>query len=429
MALRKDALQLGSFAQFTAEQWNGYFASLEAARQSGGATPAGIRFFYPRLLLCTETRRQFIAEFFGASWTPQPLIVKQHREDSANRYFHQFSSTRLLAAISLGGGIHRAHFLNLYAGGEFDEATVRSRFPFIDYAPSRIAVMLRGGHTAVSFSGVVGLAIFDNCLFINLTNGIIRAKYIQHACVITKAMTPLEYQHYLFEIFCDQRNVFCVRGVNTTDSELYWKMNVAAQFANLYLVPELREPTIGEFFRQHPEFVRVAFGTEQYVYQPHLKWMEGGAPGAISIPDLLIRREDGFWDIFDLKRPLTGRSRIVRGAKNRRRFISPVIEGAAQLADYEEYFHYENNQRYAEERYNIRVQDPRLVLVVGNGENVDMDEVNEARRMLRSIDIMSYDELLMRFVGGVGAFTETSAAGSRGQFRGRLVWAKEKEQG
>ena len=121
---------------------------------------------------------------------------------------------------------------------------------------------------------------------------------------------------------------------------------------------------------------------------------------------MMIEAEGGFYDIYDLKRPLTDRQSIVRGDKTRRRFISAIIEGAAQLAYYEDYFQYEANQAYARSLYGISIKEPRLVLVVGNMENVNVEEVDEAKRMFRNFDIVSYDEALIRFVEGIEALVD-----------------------
>ncbi len=63
-------------------------------------------------------------------------------------------------------------------------------------------------------------------------------------------------------------------------------------------------------------------------------------------------------------------------------FYDYVYEGISQLANYEDYFKYEQNKQYALENKSITVDDPRLYLIVGNCENFHDSDVAEASRML-----------------------------------------------
>ena len=111
-------------------------------------------------------------------------------------------------------------------------------------------------------------------------------------------------------------------------------------------------------------------------------------------PDLLIRRQDGFYDIYDLKTAVLDRTRITKGAKRRRRFIDYVEEGIAQLAHYRSYFTSERNAAHAFAKYGVRVSKPNLILVVGNYDNAKPRELEEASRKLGGISIIDYDSLL-----------------------------------
>jgi hypothetical protein len=112
----------------------------------------------------------------------------------------------------------------------------------------------------------------------------------------------------------------------------------------------------------------------------------------------MIERNDGFYDIYDLKTALLNKTSITKGERSRRRFIDYVEEGVAQLANYSEYFDYSKNCQFASEKYGIKVKNPNLVLVVGNFENANKTEIQEASRRLKNLTIIDYDSFLQLFL-------------------------------
>jgi hypothetical protein len=113
----------------------------------------------------------------------------------------------------------------------------------------------------------------------------------------------------------------------------------------------------------------------------------------------MAQREDGFFDIYDLKTAALDRMRITKGEQRRRRFIDYIEEGIAQLAHYREYFTFEGNCQIAEKKYGIKVRNPRLTLIAGNIENADVREVTEACRRYPEIALLDYDTLAQLFFG------------------------------
>lgn len=123
-------------------------------------------------------------------------------------------------------------------------------------------------------------------------------------------------------------------------------------------------------------------------------------------PDLVIERRDGFFDIVDLKTIIDKSKNITKGAHKRRRFIDYVNEGIAQLNNYRDYFRYEKNRNHAFSKYKIKVQVPKLYLIVGSYDNVNDDEVREACRSHRDdLVIIDYDTLNSLFVNGTSQGT------------------------
>jgi hypothetical protein len=190
------------------------------------------------------------------------------------------------------------------------------------------------------------------------------------------------------------RAIYTVQG---SEEELL----VAGQMQSMYLFPGLHETTIGEFMNQHPEVIKRVFNAMNFEYEPYLEWKEhdGTVQDAAINPDLMIQRKDGYYDIYDLKTALLQKKKITKGERRRRRFIDYVEEGVSQLANYREYFCYEQNASHAKEKYGIEVKDPNLVLVVGSYENSDPDQVIQACRKYNNVHIVDYDTLCKAYIG------------------------------
>ena len=214
-------------------------------------------------------------------------------------------------------------------------------------------------------------------------------------------MPARRYSEWLQQVFSE----LMVYGVHTCESGEHVDQVKAGQLANLYLMREARETTLGEFLRDHPDVLTRALGALRFEYEPYLKWVAPGETQRAINPDLLIQRPDGGWDVYDLKTAALDSRNITKGKEQRRRFIDNVYEGLAQLAHYHDYFTHAENQRYVFEKYGMQVERPNLVLVVGTLDNASPREVVEASRMLNGIALIDYDTLMQMFLSStvVGA--------------------------
>jgi len=191
-------------------------------------------------------------------------------------------------------------------------------------------------------------------------------------------------------------------GVHHCDSKRGQYGVLAGQFTNLFLFPGLKEQSITRFLKGNPSFLESAFSSKSSIYHPKLDWIEGNdqSKDKAIIPDVLLQRPDGYWDICDFKTARLDKTNITKGGHRRRRFIDCVHEGIAQLANYDEYFKHRLNQDHARLRHGVAVSDPTLYLVVGNYENTVTDEVREAARSLGpNYRIVDFDTLVALYLG------------------------------
>lgn len=126
----------------------------------------------------------------------------------------------------------------------------------------------------------------------------------------------------MFELATEDSAIHGVYAVKGNEEKLY----VGGQLQSMFLLPGLHETTIGEFIRNHPNMIKDAFGAVRFEYEPYLKWVEhDGTVQDVAInPDLMVQRQDGSSDIYDLKTALLNKLSISKAERRRRRFIDYV---------------------------------------------------------------------------------------------------------
>ncbi|MDO9229977.1 MAG: hypothetical protein Q7U03_10485 [Syntrophales bacterium] len=156
------------------------------------------------------------------------------------------------------------------------------------------------------------------------------------------------------------------------------------------------EPTIDTFIRENASFFAKALGYRDAISQQQLQIINTeGLTGEYLQPDYLMLREDGGYDILDLKKALMSRQTTV-GTQNRIRFSAYVAELIGQLEGYRRYFSLRENRDWVTSNLGINVSDnPRLIGIVGNHNNFERDQVDLAMGAYRdNISILSYAEIV-----------------------------------
>lgn len=385
------------FEKFVSEVrdiWDRYLKYVSDMQSKGNLDSNGGSVLYPNILLVTNCAGFYIAELVGAVTEYQGLTLKRHKEKSIYRYLNQFDDSEPDPCMHLDGAGIGFRFLCL--AQEADFKAVAERFPSIELYGSKLN-RIGGKGSVFSFGANFESCSIENCVLINRLDHLYRCKNILSAYIFKSSIAKPK----LIEFFKTVLGNHEVKGVHTAQGKNEEQLYVAGQLQSMYLLPGLHETTIGEFLKSHPEIIRKAFKTEHFEYEPYLEWVEhDGTCADVAInPDLLIKRADGYYDIYDLKTAALAKKNITKGNRKRRRFIDYVEEGVAQLVNYKEYFVYPKNAEYAREKYGIQVTQPKLVLVVGSWENSSPEEVNQARRRYPEIDIIDYDTFCHLFIG------------------------------
>ena len=363
-------------------------------QSNGNINSNGGSVLYPNILMVTNCSGFYIAELVGAVREYNGLVVKRHKEKSIYRYLSQFDDSEPDSCVHLDGGNHGLRFLCLAQDADFK--AVETRFPSIELYGSKLN-RVGGKGSVISFGPNFESCSIENCVLVNRSDNLYRCKNILSTYIFKSTITKPKIIEFFNKVL-GEKKVKCVHTIQGGSEE---RLIVAGQLQSMYLLPGLHETTIGEFLKLHPDIIKKAFKTEHFEYEPYLKWLEhDGTCDDVAInPDLLIKRADGCYDIYDLKTAALAKKNVTKGGRKRRRFIDYVEEGVAQLANYEEYFTYSKNAVHAMEKYGIKVENPKLVLVVGSWENSSPDEVSQARRRYSNIEIIDYDTFCHLFIG------------------------------
>lgn len=162
----------------------------------------------------------------------------------------------------------------------------------------------------------------------------------------------------------------------------------------------INELIIDKFVRDNQEYFVKALGYNAALHQKNLIWKQRDNEDPYrSTPDYLMKRKDGNYDILDLKtgaiqsKSITKHKKVGTDGKGkaRVRFGSYVTELIAQLKDYNKYFQFEKNREWALKKYGIKIDNPKLIGIVGNYNNFDKTEVSSALECYKdNICILSY---------------------------------------
>jgi Domain of unknown function (DUF4263) len=387
-------MQLSDFSSVCRDFWDAYFRWVLEQQREGLLDSGGAAMLFPSLLLCTQTKNYLIAELIGASQAYNGLVLKERKQRNIKEYLTQFPDEEAGSTMFiLNGGGMRFMDMCLSRVANFQEA--ESRFRALRLFPTRLRT--DSNNSLFAFGPSFCDVGFSNCILLNTDGAFYRAKYVVEMLIAAKSTTTNRLRKLLLELVNRDNSI---KGVTTCNPNLERDYILASQLQTLYLTPHLHETTVGEFLRQHPEVINQALGTDDFVYEPYLEWIEaahGNTDAAIN-PDAMVKRPDGYFDIVDLKTALLEKKKTTRGERKRRRFIDVVNEGIAQLANYAEYFGFEKNREHALAKYGIKVQSPQLFLVVGHYDNTRREEVEEALRPYKNVSVLDYDSIVQLFL-------------------------------
>jgi hypothetical protein len=110
-------------------------------------------------------------------------------------------------------------------------------------------------------------------------------------------------------------------------------------------------------------------------------------------PDFFVIKPNGFADIVEFKLPYLKTDNVV-GRVNRETFSAEINSYISQTRVYRTYFEDPNNRKWVEEKYNLKINYPKRVLVVGRRWDFPSDEWKSILNDYKDIELMTYDDLV-----------------------------------
>jgi hypothetical protein len=348
----------------------------------------------------TTTPSHFALELVGGRRSHRDLRVVKRTLSDQDLFFGQFqypdSSGAMLKFEADKCGVKDLTLVTPGAQGELDR-----RFPGASTINAS-TLQFTGDDDigpALRISPNANYVQVEDVVLANAFESMVRIRHIRFALLVTKDTPVDEYKAHLKNLLNINHGAQLVAVKFIPAGEIE-EFHLAAQFANIFLMNHLHETSISSFISDHGDLLTTALGATRLIPQPELEWVVASPdPEETSvIPDLLVVRPDGYCDIYDLKLPLLNRKKITVGSRNRRRFYYTVEDGIAQLAHYRDFLSIPEHATLAEEKFGARFSDPKCVLVVGNYENVNADEVAEARRRFPNLEVIDYDSILQLYL-------------------------------
>ena len=405
-------MSLNSFADRSERLVTQYFGELEARLAAGGVSLAGANgefedLRWPKQMVIYELPDHFGAELLGSQTAAADLHVIRKPLASVQSFLGQFDQPGHEAMFRLGeseddapspGRADGPLFSTLKIFADRDKELIVERYPEADALQNSESSLIFAGEleddqafTAISGVPRNGSVWLTNVLTISSWASIVRARYFQAAWLVPKSVSSSAYKIEFEKRFPSTSVLALLPPTGDSRVELLAAMN----FASLASMDKIGEVTLTTFLEQNEAILLGALKAKRLIAQPLLPWIEGNPDDeeeAIQ-PDFLFEDEEGRTHICEVKLPLLDRKNLTTGGHRRRRVIQPVMDGLAQLANYQDYFSREPHRQLLRERYSLEIDSPTSVLIVGSSENYDAGQVREALRMHTPVKILDFDTL------------------------------------
>lgn len=172
------------------------------------------------------------------------------------------------------------------------------------------------------------------------------------------------------------------------DVRLHAILNNLIELINL---PDTKETQITKFLNENPEILELAFGAKKIYAEKILEWQYQKERNNLK-PDFILEMMDSYCDILEFKLPNLKTDSIV-GQENRKQPSFEIDSAIAQINAYEEWSIQEINQEWLKSQYNIKILNPRKIIVIGHSKAFSA-EARQKLRSTRGTTVFTYDEFI-----------------------------------
>lgn len=351
---------------------------------------------FANIVQIAQSPTHFIVELQGAKkyYPNQKInleILKKSREvASTTSYFTSGDEITDTTKPTVDFGVEKSSWSGGYIANNFDADLFAKKFGF---ATPHTGLHIFDAEIPIQIRPEANFIAFNNIDFIRSTGPRIWFRTVVSAFVIQKSVSRKAFINWLLEE-CNSnlRNRWAVGMTVGVDSS-------TQQFAKQLLSlsnQNVKEASLDKFIQKHAEHFASVLDYKQLLSQKTLKWIDRQDFDPVeSRPDYLMERDDGYFDILDLKTGCTKLQSLTKGGQARIRFTDYVDELIAQLVTYERYFDSQENREWAYRELGIRTKDITLIGVVGNQNNLVRNEVDVVlQRYKNKLFVLSYNDIL-----------------------------------
>ena len=234
----------------------------------------------------TEFPNHVVAEFFGSAKSFRKLKwhEKANAHSSANEYFSQFVEVpKTVIGFSQGNRAWTHLGFTIAASIEVTSQMKRLGLSHLTKLPGGLYSVDSGPKMIFKFLDSDFSFFIVDCLLFNSRESVFRGKWVNLAIVVSKDLPRDEFARDLgtfdrpHKLPSGQLTSWREATLLCASDEASESL-IRAQFSSLYLTDAIRETTIGEFLRVHPEILKEAFNGTDVRHEVTLSWQDGSCP-------------------------------------------------------------------------------------------------------------------------------------------------------
>lgn len=390
------------FVRVVKKYWSSFHRDLLRGKIS--FSKSGCKVLYPNQMRICDTDDFYAVEFVGsASWENslffrKPNFNKVEKYQSLSKYLvpgiipKDEPTTAAMNLIGQGTvSLTGLDFMTLdFLGIKKDKF-----FHVIPENRKSATILTDSQDALVRFGGEKPYIYLQDISFYSARNGTSYFRYFSLLLAAHKNTSKVIFRQELTKSIESTRRSGGVFGLAASSDQ--GKMQFITELES-FADQGVKEAVLDNFLNEHADkFRKSLFGYADILPQVKLLWIkEVYKDFKKGKPDYLMIKDDGTFDILDVKQSLCSGKSLIKGISARRRFTDYVQELIAQLRTYEEYFSYAENLKFAQEKYGIKY-DPSTVRLIGIVGNYDVLPEDETRKILGAyadkIHIINYNTL------------------------------------
>ena len=382
------------------EKWLNYL--YKEFQLNGYITQQGTLFSFPKNIIFAESKDHYIAEIVGEQKLLSPNTLKfafpkkNKKIQNVNSYLNAGFPVKdeEKAVFNFAGGL----FADFAVYSRYDKELIDKKLNIKSFGLSIVPTQEFEPVIPLNFGKNVDKQVIYDVSTIRADSFRLFYRYMSTVIVIKKNNSLTQYKNWLIDTInkcAKPEGSGHLLGLNSYPESFE---SIFAKKLRSLAYENVNELDIDEFILNHSNDFAKCLGYSEAKSKIKLKIIDNkGWDRSHLIPDYLMQKEHGeLHDILDLKKGLLKYRKLTKNGKSRIRFVDYLEELIAQLEGYRKYFMSQENSNWALQNKGIRVENPKLIGIVGNHNNFIREDIDLAleRYWRNDIIILSYNEIV-----------------------------------